>query len=93
MLISDKNEAIICDFNSAIPLIRELPHQCECFKAGQGSQRPFEQQFLLEAGHHDRPGCPNRKILQKIDEVREKCFEQSKFKIILILQQQNQGIN
>lgn len=80
VLISDKYEAIICDFNSAVPLIRELPHQCECFNrsadARVSPQRPFEHQVLLQAAHHDRPGCLNRKILQQIDEVRDKCFEQ-----------------
>ena len=31
VLVSPQGESVICDFNSAIPLIRELPHQCDCF--------------------------------------------------------------
>lgn len=88
VLISDKHEAIICDFNSAIPLIRELPHQCECFNRQKEASdrpigtvhRPFEPQLLLQSFQHDRPGCSNRKILEKIEEVRERCFHESKEK-------------
>ena len=41
-------------------------------------ERPFEQNLLLEAQQHDEFNCANRKILQKLEDVREKCFEQSK---------------
>jgi len=84
VLISDQGEAVICDFNSSIPLIQELPHQCDCFnrKADDSSkrrekqqERPFEQNLLLEAQQHDEFNCANRKILQKLEDVREKCFE------------------
>jgi serine/threonine protein kinase len=81
VLISDRFEAVICDFNSSIPLIRELPHQCDCFSKPDdrnGPCRPFEPLSLLKLESHDRPGCPNRKILQKLDDVRERVFYQSK---------------
>ncbi|CAG5089958.1 Oidioi.mRNA.OKI2018_I69.PAR.g12415.t1.cds [Oikopleura dioica] len=79
VLISDRFEAVICDFNSSIPLIRELPHQCDCFSKPDdrnGPCRPFEPLTLLKLESHDRPGCPNRKILQKLDDVRERVFYQ-----------------
>jgi len=79
VLISDRFEAVICDFNSSIPLIRELPHQCDCFSKPDdrnGPCRPFEPLSLLKLESHDRPGCPNRKILQKLDDVRERVFYQ-----------------
>ena len=43
-------------------------------------ERPFEQNLLLEAQQHDEFNCANRKILQKLEDVREKCFEHSKKK-------------
>ena len=46
-------------------------------------ERPFEQNLLLEAQQHDEFNCANRKILQKLEDVREKCFEHSKTKITI----------
>jgi len=82
VLVSTQGESVICDFNSAIPLIRELPHQCDCFdlnndKSGKRfHERPFEPHTFLESSHHDESRCQNRKILEKLENVREKCFEQ-----------------
>ena len=49
VLISDQGEAVICDFNSSIPLIQELPHQCDCFnrKADDSSKREFQLNRIL----------------------------------------------
>lgn len=78
VLISDNGESVICDFNSAVPLVRELPHQCECF-----ALRPYEQDALIDPEQHDHPACQNRMILQQIDTVRDKCFDQSNYIISL----------
>ena len=82
VLISDNMESVICDFNSAVPLVRELPHKCECFNRSTGDSvlphRPFEPYALIDPEQHAHPACQNRKILQQIDKVRDKCFDQSK---------------
>ena len=63
VLISDQGEAVICDFNSSIPLIQELPHQCDCFnrKADDSSKRntsPIFSVRSLDVGHQSSVCIP-----------------------------------
>ena len=57
--------------------------KCDCFDLRQNDksgrkihERPFEPHAFLESSHHDASRCQNRKILEKLENVREKCFEQ-----------------